>query len=198
MIKNTGGLTLLKIIRLALLMIIICGILYPLLMTGLAQAIFPDQANGSILKNKDGQIVGSELIGQQFTKSNYFQGRISSIKYNAVGSGSNNYGPTNQEMLERTKSFIRVLEEGNPDLKTKELPIDLITNSGSGLDPDISVKAAKFQVNRVSNATGVSESTLNKLIDNTIDGRSLGIFGEPRVNVLKLNMKVQEIISKGN
>ncbi|MGC4379249.1 potassium-transporting ATPase subunit KdpC [Fictibacillus sp. Mic-4] len=183
-----------KIIRLALLMIVVCGIAYPLAMTGLAQMIFHDQANGSLIKEKDGKVVGSELIGQNFKSPQYFHGRVSSIHYDAAASGSNNYGPTNKEMLKRTNESINLLKKENPGVDTKDIPVDLITNSGSGLDPDISVKAAKFQVDRVSKATGVSRAQLNSLIDDTTKGRSLGLFGEPRVNVLELNIKLQKLL----
>ncbi|MBM7646021.1 K+-transporting ATPase ATPase C chain [Scopulibacillus daqui] len=181
----------LKIMRLALLMIVVCGIAYPLLMTGLAQIMFPDQANGSLIKTKDGRAAGSELIGQNFQSPKYFHGRISSINYDASASGSNNYGPTNKEMLKRTQESIKMLKKENPGLKTKNIPVDLITNSASGLDPDISVQAAKFQVPRVSQETGIDKSTLMTFIHETTKGRSLGLFGEPRVNVLELNMKLQ-------
>nr|WP_205003917.1 potassium-transporting ATPase subunit KdpC [Scopulibacillus daqui] len=186
-----GGSVLLKIMRLALLMIVVCGIAYPLLMTGLAQIMFPDQANGSLIKTKDGRAAGSELIGQNFQSPKYFHGRISSINYDASASGSNNYGPTNKEMLKRTQESIKMLKKENPGLKTKNIPVDLITNSASGLDPDISVQAAKFQVPRVSQETGIDKSTLMTFIHETTKGRSLGLFGEPRVNVLELNMKLQ-------
>ncbi len=175
-------------------MIVICGVAYPLLMTGVAQVIFPDQANGSMVKNKDGQVVGSELIGQNFKSLGYFHGRVSSIDYNAAASGSNNYGPTNKDMLKRTQESIKVLKKENPTINTNDIPVDLITNSASGLDPDISVRAAKFQVSRVSKETGVDKSKLITLIDETTKGRSLGLFGESRVNVLELNMKLQNII----
>lgn len=173
-------------------MIVLCGIVYPLAMTGIAQTVFPDQANGSLIKDKNGKVIGSEVIGQTFTESKYFHGRVSSINNDAASSGSNNYGPSNKEMIERTKKSIEQLKKENPDLNTMDIPVDLITNSGSGLDPNISVKAAKFQVDRVSKETGIDKSTLHSLIDDATDQRSLGVFGEPRVNVLELNLSLQK------
>lgn len=173
-------------------MIVLCGIAYPLAMTGIAEVIFPEQANGSLIKDENGKIIGSELIGQTFSDSKYFHGRVSSINNDAASSGSNNYGPTNKEMIERTEASIEQLKKENPKLNTKDIPVDLITNSGSGLDPNISVKAAKFQVDRVSKATGIDGATLQSLIEEATDNRSLGVFGEPRVNVLKLNLSLQK------
>ncbi|WP_203363622.1 potassium-transporting ATPase subunit KdpC [Bacillus sp. REN10] len=183
----------LKIIRLSLLMIVLCGIAYPLAMTGLGQLLFPAQANGSLIENEKGKVVGSELIGQKFDEKSYFYGRVSSIEYDASASGSNNYAPSNADMLKRVKQSIADIQEEYPEIDLKDIPVDLITNSGSGLDPHISVAAAKFQVERVSKETGINENTLNKAIDETTEARSLQLFGEPRVNVLKLNIKIQEL-----
>jgi K+-transporting ATPase ATPase C chain len=188
------GLPLFKIVRLSLLMIVLCGIIYPLAMTGIAQAIFPSQANGSLIKNSDGKVVGSELIGQNYKSPQYFQGRVSSIENNGAATGSNNYAPSNEDMLKRTKDSIKTLKKENPELNTKDIPVDLITNSGSGLDPHISVKAAEFQVDRISKETGLAKSELKAMIKDSTANRSLGVFGEPRVNVLELNMKVQDAI----
>lgn len=180
-----------KIIRLSLLMIVLCGIAYPLAMTGLGQLLFPAQANGSLIENEKGEVVGSELIGQNFNEQGYFYGRISSIEYDASASGSNNYAPSNADMLKRVQQSIADIQKEDPNINLKEIPVDLITNSGSGLDPHISVAAAKFQVDRVSKETGINQDTLNKAIEDTTIPRSLQLFGEPRVNVLKLNMEIQ-------
>ncbi|MDR7071742.1 potassium-transporting ATPase subunit KdpC [Fictibacillus barbaricus] len=183
-----------KIVRLSLLMIVLCGIIYPLAMTGIAQAFFPSQANGSLIKNSDGKVVGSELIGQNYKSPQYFQGRVSSIENNGAATGSNNYAPSNEDMLKRIKDSINALKKENPELNTKDIPVDLITNSGSGLDPHISVKAAEFQVDRISKETGIAKPELLAMIKDSTENRSLGVFGEPRVNVLKLNMKVHDAI----
>jgi K+-transporting ATPase ATPase C chain len=175
-------------------MIVLCGIIYPLAMTGIAQAVFPSQANGSLIKDEDGKVVGSELIGQNYKNPQYFQGRVSSIENNGASTGSNNYAPSNEDMLKRTKDSIKALQKENPELETKDIPVDLITNSGSGLDPHISVKAAEFQVDRVSKETGIEKAELLAMIEDSSSGRSLGVFGEPHVNVLELNMKVQDVI----
>ncbi|MBH0170286.1 potassium-transporting ATPase subunit KdpC [Fictibacillus sp. 18YEL24] len=183
-----------KIIRLSLLLIVLCGIVYPVAMTGLAQTIFPSQADGSLVKNSDGKVVGSELIGQNYKSPQYFQGRVSSIENNGAATGSNNYAPSNEDMLKRTEDSIKVLKKENPELDKKDIPLDLITNSGSGLDPHISVRAAEFQAERVSEETGIKKEELLAMIKDSTTNRSLGIFGEPHVNVLELNMKVQDVM----
>lgn len=182
-----------KTIRFCLLIVFICGIIYPLATTGIAQLIFPKQANGSLILNKDHKVVGSELIGQSFTSLKYFHGRISSIDNDAAASGSNNYAPSNKEMLKRVDDSIDALKRENPKLNVNKIPLDLITNSGSGLDPDISIQAAEFQIPRIVKETGISEQKLRQLIKNNTADRSLGIFGEQRVNVLQLNLDVEEI-----
>ncbi|MNP01767.1 Potassium-transporting ATPase C chain [compost metagenome] len=178
----------LSVVRLSAICIILCGIVYPLASTAIAQALMPSQANGSLLKDNKGQAVGSELIGQSFTNPALFHGRVSSIKYNAAGSGSNNYGPSNPDMLQRTSDFIYQWQADNPDVPVAELPVDLVTNSGSGLDPHISPAAAAVQIPRISNLTGIPAEQLEALVAEYTEGRDLGIFGEERVNVLKLNM----------
>lgn len=175
-------------------MILLCGIIYPIVMTGMAQAFFPSQANGSLIKNEDGKVIGSELIGQNYKSSQYFQGRVSSIENNGAATGSNNYAPSNEDMLKRTEDSINALKKENSKLETKDIPVDLITNSGSGLDPHISVKGAEFQVDRVSKETGIAKAELLAMIEDSTSNRSLGVFGEPHVNVLELNMKVQDVI----
>lgn len=181
-------------LRASIVFIILCGIVYPLVITGIAQLLFPAQANGSLIRDSKGNIVGSELIGQSFKDPKYFQSRISSIEYNGAGSGSNNYAPSNPKLIERTKGSIDAWEQHNPKVPTSRLPVDLITGSGSGLDPHISPKSAKVQIPRISSLTRIPEDELEKLVDQYTEGRDLGIFGEPRVNVLKLNLALSELL----
>ncbi|MCS7463773.1 potassium-transporting ATPase subunit KdpC [Paenibacillus doosanensis] len=188
-----GTVSLGGIVRLCAVFILLCGIVYPLLCTGLAQVLMPGNANGSLLKNSSGQISGSELIGQPFTDPKWFQGRVSSIEYKAESSGTNNYGPSNPELLQRTQASIEQWKANNPDVPISLLPIDLITNSASGLDPHITPQSAKAQVPRIGKLTGISPDRLNALVDAHTEGRDLGLFGEPRVNVLKLNMALAEL-----
>lgn len=179
-------------LRISLILIFLCGIVYPLASTGLAQVLFPAQANGSLAKNSEGLVVGSELIGQSYTDPKLFHGRVSSIDYNAEGSGSNNYAPSNPELITRIQASIGDWAANNPEVPATLLPADLITNSGSGLDPHISPKAAEVQIPRISSLTGIAEEKLYGLVKDATQGRDLGIFGEPRVNVLKLNMALQK------
>jgi len=181
-------------IRASLVFIVLCGIFYPLATTGIAQMIMPHNANGSLVKDSSGNVVGSELIGQKFADPKYFQGRVSSIDYNAAGSGSNNYAPSNPDMLQRVKDSIEAWKHDNPDVPVSELPIALITNSGSGLDPHITPKSAEVQIPRISKLTGVAADELEKLVDKHTEGRDLGLFGEPRINVLKLNLDLQTLL----
>ncbi|WP_145136870.1 potassium-transporting ATPase subunit KdpC [Paenibacillus sp. Y412MC10] len=180
-------------LRTSLVLIVLCGIAYPLVSTGLAQLIFPSQASGSMLKDSTGKVVGSELIGQSFTDPSFFQGRVSSIDYKAEGSGSNNYAPSNPELLKRVQGSIADWQKNNPDVPVSELPVDLITNSGSGLDPHITPESAKAQVPRISKLRGVSADELDRLVERNTEGRDLGVFGEKRVNVLKLNLALSEL-----
>jgi K+-transporting ATPase ATPase C chain len=184
------------VIRLSLVFIVLCGIVYPLVTTGFAQVLFPGNANGSLIENGKGEVVGSELIGQKFTDPKYFQGRVSSIDYKAEASGSNNYAPSNPDMLKRTQESIEEWKKNNPDVPVGELPIDLITNSGSGLDPHITPESATVQVPRIAKLTGLSADRLQQLIDDNTQGRDLGVFGEPRVNVLKLNLALDGLLRK--
>ncbi|BBW97796.1 potassium-transporting ATPase subunit KdpC [Geobacillus icigianus] len=184
-----------RAIRFALLMIVLFGLGYPAAMTGLAQLIFPHQANGSIIY-ENGKPVASELIGQPFQRDGYFHGRPSSIQYDASASGSPNYGPSNKELAERMKKDAEQWLNKVPGKEKNEIPIDLITNSGSGLDPHISPAAALFQVPMVAKATGLSEQRLTRLVKEHIEGRALGVFGEPRVNVVRLNMAVQKLVEE--
>lgn len=184
------------IVRLSAVFIILCGIIYPLTSTALAQVLMPSQANGSLLKNSAGTVVGSALIGQNFTNPELFHGRVSSIEYKAEASGSNNYGPSNPELLQRIRDSIARWKLDNPGVPASVLPVDLITNSGSGLDPHISPAAAFVQVPRISNLTGIPAEQLKELVEHYTEGRDLGLFGEERVNVLKLNLALTEITMK--
>ncbi|MFB5763968.1 potassium-transporting ATPase subunit KdpC [Paenibacillus medicaginis] len=179
-------------LRLSLVFMVVCGLLYNLVVTGIAQAIMPKQADGSLLYDEQNNVIGSELIGQQFTNPKFFHGRVSSIDYNAAGSGSGNYAPSNPDMLARTQESVEAWKKDNPDVPVSELPIDLITNSGSGLDPHISPEAAKAQIPRISKLTGISADKLNELVAANTSGRELGFLGEPVVNVLKLNLALSK------
>ena len=177
---------------------LITGLVYPLIMTGIAGVLFPYQAQGSLIE-KDGKVVGSALIGQEFTSDKYFHSRPSATTgpdpsdpsksvaqpYNAVNSMGSNLGPTNKALIDRVKADVDKLKTENP---SATVPIDLVTTSGSGLDPDISPEAAYFQVPRVAKARNVSEDSLRQLVAGQIVGRTLGLLGEPRVNVLALNL----------
>lgn len=170
-----------------LLMTVLTGLIYPLAVTGLAQAFFPAQANGSLIE-RDGQVVGSALIGQSFTSDRYFYGRPSATApepYNAAASAGSNLGPTNAALIERIGGEAAALRAENP---ASPVPIDLVTTSGSGLDPHVSPAAAAFQVPRVAAARGLPQDQVSALVVAHTEGRALGIFGEPRVNFLALNL----------
>ncbi|WP_141432247.1 potassium-transporting ATPase subunit KdpC [Bacillus sp. 03113] len=182
------------IIRTSFLIMVLCGLAYPLAATGIAQVIMPEKADGSLIYNDKHEAIGSELIGQNFTDQKFFQGRVSSIENNGAGSGSNNYAPSNQDMINRTKDSIEAWKTANPDTPISEVPIDLVTNSGSGLDPHISPESASAQVSRISNITGIEQKRLEELIKEHTEGKELGLFGEERVNVLKLNLDLMKIM----
>lgn len=175
-------------IRMAFGTIIIFGVLYPLAMTGIAQILFPRQANGSLI-DADGKVIGSELIGQQFSKPGYFHPRPSAAGkgYDAVSSGGSNLGPTSRALIDGVKGNINGAIHMNPGLIKGHIPVDMVTASGSGLDPDISPANAYVQVPRVAGVRGMTKVQLRALVDAYTTERSMGILGEPRVNVLRIN-----------
>jgi potassium-transporting ATPase KdpC subunit len=173
-------------ILITLVTTVLFGLIYPLAVTGLAQLLFPSQANGSLIQ-KNGQIIGSQLLGQTFSSPGYFHSRPSAAGagYDASQSGGSNLGPTNHQLLDRVKSDVEKLRTENPGAP---IPIDLVTASGSGLDPEISPAAAEFQIPRVARERGISEAELRSLVSKHTLGRQFGFLGEPRVRVLELNL----------
>jgi K+-transporting ATPase ATPase C chain len=170
--------------RVALFFWIACGFVYPLTFTGFAQVAFPNQANGSLIRNAQGVVVGSELIGQKFTSPRYFQGRPSAIDYRAEASGASQLAPTNKALIARVKGDAAALKEQNGTVPT----IDQVTTSGSGLDPHLTPEGALAQADRVAKARNLDPTIVRKLVERYTEGRFLGVFGEPRVNVLQLNL----------
>jgi len=173
---------------------VLCGIAYPLLVTGVAQAAFPSRANGSLIE-QNGKTVGSRLIGQSFDDPKYFWGRLSAtadanakaLPYNAGASAASNLGPTNSALVDEVKGRLDALVAADPDSKDP-VPVDLVTSSASGLDPDISPAAALYQVHRVAKARGLDEGRVRAIVESHVEDRTLGVLGEPRVNVLELNL----------
>lgn len=164
---------------------VLFGLVYPLVITGLAQVIFPENANGQLLRAADGTVIGSRLLGQPFVSPGYFRSRPSAANYDAAASSGSNLGPMNPKLLDRVKADTAKLQSENPG---KPVPVDLITTSGSGLDPHITPAAAEFQVPRVARERGMSEDEVQQLIQQRTEQRQFGFLGEPRVNVLELNL----------
>lgn len=195
-------------------LMLLCGLMFPCLLTGLANLLFPHEANGSLI-TVNGKTLGAEYVGQEFTKECYMWSRPSAYHYNvytegadgrqyyndgtefpSIGSGSNNYAATNPALTERVKADIEVFLAKNPDIKREDIPADLITASGSGLDPHISTAAAKVQTARIAKASGLGEAAINRIVEENTEGKVLGIFGEDRVNVLKVNIAIAERMGK--
>lgn len=191
-------------------LMLICGLLFPCLLTGLSSLIFPYQAGGSLI-TVDGQAFGSEHVGQEFTEDYYMWSRPSAYHYNVyvegedgsqsyqegtefsgLGSGSNNYAPSNPALAERIEADIETFLERNPDVKREDIPTDLLTASGSGLDPHISPASAEVQIPRIAKASGLTEETVRSIVAENTDGKALGVFGEETVNVLKVNIEIAQ------
>ncbi len=178
-------------LRIKLFMTLVLGVIYPLAITGVSELVFPHQANGSLII-AGGRVVGSELIGQNFTRPEYFQPRPSAAGaggYDATSSGGSNLGPTNQKLIDRVKASVEKFQKENPDYHGP-IPADLLTASASGLDPDISPASALAQVPRVAKARGIGIDQLRSIVSQRIARPTLGLLGEPRVNVLKLNLEL--------
>jgi potassium-transporting ATPase KdpC subunit len=184
-------------IRLAAVTLLITGVLYPLAMTGLAQVVFPNKANGSLIKDGD-QVIGSKLVAQQFTRPEYFHPRPSAAGdgYDAMASGASNLGPTSAKLIDRVRSAVAEAVAENPELEAGKVPVDMVTASGSGLDPDISPANAYAQVPRVAAARQMSEEEVMQLVRENTSGRDLGFLGERRVNVLELNLALDKADSE--
>lgn len=191
-------------------LLLICGLLFPCLLTGLSSLFFPKQAGGSLI-TVNGQAVGAEHVGQEFTEDYYMWSRPSAYHYNVyledgdgkqyyrdgtefpgIGSGSNNYAPSNPALVERVEADIQAFLEKNPEVKREDIPTDLLTASGSGLDPHISPASAQVQIPRIVEASGLSEDEVQEIVKNNTEGKLLGIFGEETVNVLKVNIEIAQ------
>ncbi|KZL91960.1 K(+)-transporting ATPase subunit C [Clostridium magnum] len=203
--------TLKRSILISIVLLVLCGIIYPLAMTGISQLVFNKKANGSMIV-VNGNEVGSELIGQSFTDPRFFRGRVSQVNYNiyteadtkadkngkaaysGVASGSQNLAPSNKALTDRVQKDMEDFLKNHPGVKKEDIPTDLLTSSGSGLDPNISPQSAKIQIPAVSKATGISEAELQNIVNKYTEERPLGIFGEPRVNVLKVNLEISSAL----
>jgi potassium-transporting ATPase KdpC subunit len=182
-------------IKLTIVLTILLGIIYPLAMTGVANLLFPHQAQGSLIV-RDGKVVGSELIGQTFAAPGYFHGRPSAAGdkgYDAANSSGSNLGPTNKALVSAVQQRVKDVVEANPGIDAHQVPIDLVTTSGSGLDPEISPAAADIQVARVAKVRGIGEDDVRLLIRQNTRARYLGLLGEPGVNVLALNLALDKL-----
>lgn len=196
----------------SVVLMLICGLLFPCLLTGISRLIFPNQANGNLI-TVNGKAVGSENVGQEFTKDYYMWGRPSAYHYNVytedengkqyyndgtefagLGSGSNNYAPSNPALSERIEADIETFLAKNPDVKREDIPTDLLTASGSGLDPHISPESAEIQIPRIAEASGLSEDKIRKIVADHTTGKALGVFGEETVNVLKVNIEIAQAL----
>ena len=180
-------------LRIKLFMTLLLGVVYPLAMTGICQVLFPHRSNGSLITQGE-KVIGSELIGQNFTKPEYFQPRPSAAGndgYDATASGGSNFGPTNQKLVDRVKASIEKFRKENPDYHGP-IPADMMTTSASGLDPHLSPDSAMAQVPRVAKARGVSVEQVNQMVGQLTEGPDLGVLGEPRVNVLRLNLALDQ------
>lgn len=193
-----------KAVVVSLVLLVLCGLGYPLLLTGMAQVAFPHQANGSLI-TVDGQAIGSELVGQDFTEDYFMKCRPSAVGYNTytqeqldngeyggVGSGSNNYAATNPDLVARVEADMAAFLEKNPQLTEQDIPTDLMTASGSGLDPHITPASAQVQLAQLSLTSGISVERLNAIVADHTEGKVLGIFGENRVNVLGVNIAIAQ------
>ena len=189
-------------------LLLICGVIYPLALTGIGQVLFPRQANGSIVK-ADGKEVGSEVVGQEFEGDQYFHGRISSVNYNTyteeqkesgeyagVASGSYNYANSNPELKERMEKDLEQFLKEHPGVKAEDVPAELLTASGSGLDPHISPESAEVQIPTVAKNSGLSEEEVKKIVEENTEKKTLGVFGEERVNVLGCNLDIAAAMGK--
>ena len=197
-------------VRASLVTFVLCGVAYPLIVTGVGQVLMSGQANGSLVRSADGQIIGSRLIGQQWTAPQWFHGRPSATTatdptdptktvpapYNAANTTASNLGPTSKPLQERLIGDRKALDQAQPELAGKALPSDVLTTSASGLDPDITPANASLQVQRVAKARGVPPEQIAALVERHLTPRSLGIFGEPRVNVLELNLALEQAFAK--
>lgn len=197
-----------RAVLVTVVLMIICGLIYPLVLTGISKVIFPRQAEGSLIR-VDGKVVGAETIGQEFTEDYYMWGRPSAYHYNTytedengnlvysdgtefagVSSGSNNYAPTNEALTERVENDMEKFLERNPEVKAEDIPTDLLIASGSGLDPHISPESAQIQIPRIAEASGLSEEKVEEIVSEHTEGKLLGIFGEETVNVLMVNLDI--------